>query len=133
MALKAIPRSAPGAGVLACGGFEASSEMRARYLGPGWELARVRGTRFNTGDGIRMALDAGAQPHGHWSGCHAVAWDLNAPPFGDRNVADLFQKHSYPFGLIVNADGRRFVTRGPTSGTTPTPSMGARSSPSPDG
>lgn len=101
-----------GAVVLACGGFEASSEMRARYLGPGWELARVRGTRFNTGDGIRMALDAGAQPYGHWSGCHAVAWDLNAPPFGDRNVADLFQKHSYPFGLIVNADGRRFVDEG---------------------
>src|SRR5207249_2108453 len=33
--------------VLACGGFEANAEMRARYLGPGWELARVRGTRFN--------------------------------------------------------------------------------------
>ena len=101
-----------GAVVLACGGFEASSEMRARYLGPGWELAKVRGTRFNTGDGIRMALDAGAQSYGHWSGCHAVAWDLNAPPFGDRNIADLFQKHSYPFGLIVNADGRRFVDEG---------------------
>ena len=101
-----------GAVVLACGGFEANSEMRARYLGPGWELARVRGTRFNTGDGIQMALDAGAQPHGHWSGCHAVAWDLNAPPYGDRNIADLFQKHSYQFGLIVNVEGRRFVDEG---------------------
>ena len=101
-----------GAVVLACGGFESSSEMRARYLGPGWELAKVRGTRFNTGDGIRMALEAGAQPHGHWSGCHAVAWDLNAPPFGDRNVADLFQKHSYQFGLIVNVNGERFVDEG---------------------
>ena len=30
--------------VLACGGFEANAEMRTRYLGPGWELARVRGT-----------------------------------------------------------------------------------------
>ena len=98
--------------VLACGGFEANAEMRARYLGPGWELAKVRGTRFNTGDGIRMALDAGAQPYGHWSGCHAVAWDLNAPPYGDRNVADLFQKHSYPFGIVVNVDGRRFVDEG---------------------
>ena len=101
-----------GSVVLACGGFEANSEMRARYLGPGWELAKVRGTRFNTGDGIRMALDMGAQPYGHWSGCHAVAWDLNAPPYGDRNVADLFQKHSYPFGLVVNVDGKRFVDEG---------------------
>ena len=98
--------------VLACGGFEANSEMRTRYLGPGWELAKVRGTQYNTGDGINMALDIGAQSHGHWSGCHAVAWDLNAPAHGDRNVAALFQKHSYPFGLIVNVDGKRFVDEG---------------------
>ena len=98
--------------VLACGGFEANAEMRARYLGPGWELAKVRGTRFNTGDGIRMALDIGAQSFGHWSGCHAVAWDLNAPPTGDRNIADLFQKHSYPFGIVVNVNGERFVDEG---------------------
>ena len=98
--------------VLACGGFEANSEMRTRYLGPGWELAKVRGTQYNTGDGINMALKIGAQSHGHWSGCHAVAWDLNAPPHGDRNVTDLFQKHSYPFGLIVNVEGERFVDEG---------------------
>ena len=98
--------------VLACGGFEANSEMRARYLGPGWELAKVRGTQFNTGDGIRMALEIGAQSYGHWSGCHAVAWDLNAPPYGDRNIGDLFQKHSYQFGLIVNVEGKRFVDEG---------------------
>ena len=98
--------------VLASGGFEANSEMRSRYLGPGWELAKVRGTRFNTGDGIRMALDIGAQPYGHWSGCHAVAWDLNAPAYGDRRIGDLFQKHSYPLGIIVNVGGTRFVDEG---------------------
>ena len=37
-------------------------KWRTRYLGPGWDLAKVRGTRFNTGDGIRMALDIGASP-----------------------------------------------------------------------
>ncbi len=98
--------------VLACGGFEANAEMRARYLGPGWELAKVRGTKFNTGDGIRMALDAGAMAYGHWSGCHAVAWDINAPPFGNRAMGDLYQKHSYPFGIVVNVDGERFVDEG---------------------
>lgn len=98
--------------VLACGGFEANCEWRTRYLGPGWELAKVRGTRFNTGDGIKMALDIGAAPHGNWSGCHAVAWDNNAPPFGDLAVGDGFQKHSYPFGILVNADGERFVDEG---------------------
>src|SRR6202035_5267892 len=45
--------------VLASGGFEANAEWRTRYLGPGWDLAKVRGTRFNTGDGIRMALEIG--------------------------------------------------------------------------
>jgi tricarballylate dehydrogenase len=98
--------------VLASGGFEANPEWRSRYLGPDWELARVRGTRHNTGDGIRMALEIGAQPYGHWSSCHAVAWDLNAPPFGDRRVGDLFQKHSYPLGLVVNIRGERFVDEG---------------------
>ena len=98
--------------VLASGGFEANREWRTRYLGPGWDLAKVRGTRFNLGDGIRMALDIGARSAGHWSGCHAVAWDMNAPEFGDLAVGDGFQKHSYPLGIMVNADGERFVDEG---------------------
>jgi len=98
--------------VLACGGFESNAEMRTRYLGPGWDLAKVRGTRFNTGLGIKMALDVGALSYGHWSGCHAVGWDLNAPPFGDLTVGDNFQKHSYPWGIMVNARGERFVDEG---------------------
>ena len=98
--------------MLAAGGFEANPEWRTRYLGPGWDLAKVRGTRFNTGDGIRMALDAGAAPCGNWSGCHAVGWERNAPAFGDLAVGDSFQKHSYPFGIMVNADGERFVDEG---------------------
>ena len=98
--------------VLASGGFEANREWRTRYLGPGWDLAKVRGTRFNLGDGIRMALDIGASPAGHWSGCHAVAWDMNAPEFGDLAVGDGFQKHSYPLGIMVNANGERFVDEG---------------------
>lgn len=101
-----------GAVVLACGGFESDPEMRARYLGPGWELARVRGTRFNSGEGIKMALGVGAAAYGNWSGCHAVGWDFNAPEFGDLDVGDGFQKHSYPFGIMVNANGRRFVDEG---------------------
>ncbi|HLH77535.1 MAG TPA: FAD-dependent tricarballylate dehydrogenase TcuA [Candidatus Binataceae bacterium] len=98
--------------VLACGGFEANAEMRTRYLGPGWDLAKVRGSRFNTGDGILMALEVGAMPWGNWSGCHAVGWDRNAPDFGDLSVGDAFQKHSYPFGIMVNSRGRRFVDEG---------------------
>ncbi|KAB2919979.1 MAG: FAD-binding dehydrogenase [Hyphomicrobiaceae bacterium] len=98
--------------ILAAGGFQANAEWRTRYLGPGWDLAKIRGTRFNTGDGIRMALDIGAQPTGNWSGCHAVGWDRNAPEFGDLSVGDNFQKHSYPFSIMLNANGERFVDEG---------------------
>ncbi|HAA92518.1 MAG TPA: tricarballylate dehydrogenase, partial [Rhodospirillaceae bacterium] len=61
--------------VLASGGFQANREMRTKYLGPGFDSAKVRGTRYNTGDGINMALDIGAQSYGQWSGCHAVSWE----------------------------------------------------------
>ena len=98
--------------ILACGGFQANAEMRTRYLGPSWDLAKVRGTRFNTGEGIRMAMDIGASPYGNWAGCHAVGWEMNAPEFGDLAVGDQFQKHSYPFAIMVNSTGRRFVDEG---------------------
>ena len=91
--------------VLACGGFESNTEWRTRYLGPGWEMAKVRGTCFNTGDGIRMALEVGASPYGNWSGCHAVGWDYNAPEFGDltvetdsRNIPTHLESWSMPPG-----------------------------------
>ena len=66
--------------ILAAGGFESNAVcMRSQYLGPGWDLARVRGTPYNTGEVLELALrDLGAQPAGHWSGCHSVAWDANA-------------------------------------------------------
>lgn len=101
-----------GAVVLASGGFEANAEMRTRYMGPGWDLTPVRGTRFNTGDGIRMALEVDAMPWGEWSGGHAVPWDQNSPPFGDLRVGDGFSKLSYPLGIMVNGRGKRFVDEG---------------------
>ena len=98
--------------VLACGGFEANREWRTRCLGAGWDLAKVRGTRYNTGDGIRMAIDAGAQSYGQWSGCHSVSWERYAPDFGELDARTSNQRHSYPFGIMVNADGKRFLDEG---------------------
>jgi len=98
--------------IIACGGFESNAEMRTRYMGPGWELVKVRGTPYNTGDGINMALAIGASSFGNWSGGHAVQWDYNAPEFGDLSVGDNFQKHSYPWGILINATGAVFVDEG---------------------
>lgn len=98
--------------VLACGGFEANPEWRTRYLGPGWELAKVRGTRHNLGEGIRMALEIGACPYGNWSGRHAVSWERHAPEFGDIENHHAPYRHSYPFSIMINAEGKRFVDEG---------------------
>jgi tricarballylate dehydrogenase len=98
--------------VLASGGFEASAEMRARYLGPSWDLVRVRGTSGNTGAGIAMAESAGAQTSGHWSGSHAAPLDINAPVYGDPNLSDAYVRRSYHLGITVNRNGERFFDEG---------------------
>jgi len=98
--------------VLGCGGFEANPEWRARYLGRPWDHAKVRGTRYNTGDGLRMALAIGALPHGQWTGCHSTPIDAEAPPHGDRKLTDKTNRLSYPYGVLVNRQGRRFFDEG---------------------
>jgi tricarballylate dehydrogenase len=98
--------------ILACGGFEANTEWRTRYIGPSWDLAKVRGSRFNTGDGLRMALDRGAMPFGNWSGCHSASWDLNAPDVNELEFGAVFKRDDYLEGIVVNADGERFFDEG---------------------
>lgn len=105
-----------GAVILAAGGFEANSSMRSQYLGPGWDMAYVRGTPYNTGDVLSLALNKlGAQPYGNWSGCHSVAWDASSsvdPHTGDRLASNEYTKSGYPLGLMLNVDGERFVDEG---------------------
>ncbi|MEH7123158.1 FAD-dependent tricarballylate dehydrogenase TcuA [Bacillus sp. JJ1773] len=99
--------------VLACGGFEANPELRREHIGEEWEAAIVRGTEYNTGDGISMALAIGAQKYGEWSGCHSIGTDYNAPKVGDfTKPGDIFKKHSYPLSVMLNKDGKRFVDEG---------------------
>ncbi len=108
--------------VLACGGFEANAEMRARYLGPGWDMVHVRGVPYNTGDGLRMAMDIGALPYGSWSTCHASPQDIAIPKFTMPSThvhAESMHRYMYPYGIMVNLKGERFVdeswdTRGRT-------------------
>lgn len=98
--------------ILAAGGFQADSEWRTRCLGPGWDLARVRASPFNTGGGIKMAMALGAAPHGNWSGAHAVAWSVGSGEAGHPSTNHIFERESYPFGVTVNSDGRRFIDEG---------------------
>ena len=98
--------------VLACGSYEANPEMRLKYLGANWELLTIRGTRYNTGDGLVMALALGAQPGGHWGCAHAAQIDLNAPEIPDRSLSMQSTRSSYPLGIVVNCEGKRFADEG---------------------
>jgi tricarballylate dehydrogenase len=98
--------------VLASGGFEANREMRLRYLGAGWDLVKLRGARFNSGHMLERALAAGAAAAGHWGGCHATPLAVDAPDIGDLRITDKSARHSYPYGLLVNSSGRRFIDEG---------------------
>ncbi|KAK5455118.1 hypothetical protein LTS15_005838 [Exophiala xenobiotica] len=103
-----------GAVILAAGGFEANPRMRSQSLGPSWDLAKVRGTPFNTGDCLEMAMrEVRARQAGNWSGCHSTCWDANAPAHaGDRVASNEFTKSGYPLGLMFNINGERFVDEG---------------------
>jgi len=99
---------------MAAGGFEGNARMRSQYLGPGWDVAMVRGSPYNSGECLELAIrDVAAKQAGNWSGCHSVAWDANAPPnTGDRETSNEFTKSGYPLGLMLNTDGVRFVDEG---------------------
>ncbi|MCH2077351.1 MAG: FAD-dependent tricarballylate dehydrogenase TcuA [Rhodobacteraceae bacterium] len=102
--------------VLACGGFEASDEMRVAEFGPDWAVAKVRGTPMNTGDGLKMAYGMGAKAHGRYNGCHATPMDLHMKNYGNLDIPPgerkNYRKICYFLGVMLNANGDRFVDEG---------------------
>jgi tricarballylate dehydrogenase len=93
--------------VLASGGFAGNGEMLARHLGPGAESLKPisPGTSFNTGEGIAMALAAGARSDGDWAGMHAE-------PVDPRSRGSAPVVLVYPYGILVDQTGRRFCDEG---------------------
>jgi len=96
--------------ILTCGGFQASPEMRRRYLGKNWDLVKLRGTRYDTGDGIKMAFDIGAQSAGHWGGFHASVVSEDSPMIEAASAGS--ERYSYPYCIMVNQHGDRFIDEG---------------------
>jgi tricarballylate dehydrogenase len=95
--------------ILCAGGFQASTEMRARYLGPNADLMKVRGSKHDTGEVLQMALALGAKSAGHWQGAHASPIDTTFP---DVEVSNNANRYSYMFGITVNTLGMRFFDEG---------------------
>ena len=96
--------------VLACGGFEGNPEMLVHYLGGQARYLRpvARGGYYNKGEGIRMALDAGAAPSGDYSLFHAEPLD---PRSGAPEPIVLI----FNYGILVNRRGVRFVDEAPAT------------------
>ena len=103
--------------VIACaGGFQANPEMRARYLAGNTDMMKVRGSRHDTGEVLRLLLDLGARPAGHWQSGHMSPIDANAPdvetPQHEDGRGNTQSRYDYPFGISVNALGLRFFDEG---------------------
>ncbi|MDO8399753.1 MAG: FAD-binding protein [Bradyrhizobium sp.] len=96
-----------GAVILASGGFQGNPAMMRAQFGAAAETIKLisPGTRFDTGDGIRMATDHGASVSGDWNGMHIE-------PIDPRSTGSAPVVLVYPYGIVVDQDGRRFMDEG---------------------
>ncbi|MCO5090938.1 FAD-dependent oxidoreductase [Bosea sp. (in: a-proteobacteria)] len=94
--------------VLACGGFEGNAEMLTRYIGPRSIYLRpiCKGALFNRGEGIEMALAAGAATCGDFGSYHAE-------PIDPRSGVSEPSVFAFPYGVLVNKEGSRFTDEAP--------------------
>lgn len=97
-----------GAVVLASGGFQGNPEMVIRYLGPKGRYLRpvARGGYYNKGEGIEMALRIGAAGSGDFAEYHGQ-------PVDPRSSASEALVMVYPYGILVNRSGLRFINEAP--------------------
>ena len=103
--------------ILACGSFESNAQMRAKYLGEQWRNIKLRGIPNNTGEGLEMAISHGAIPYDDWATCHASPQDINRPDYdlpGENKSGDYWSRYAYPFSIMVNINGNRFIDEGET-------------------
>jgi fumarate reductase flavoprotein subunit len=96
--------------ILATGGFSANREMVRRYIGPHADRCKLRGSNQCSGDGLRMALAAGAKAvnlnyfYGHLISRKALVDDR----FWPYPRLDSFVDR----GILIDRSGERFVDEG---------------------
>jgi succinate dehydrogenase/fumarate reductase flavoprotein subunit len=99
--------------VLTCGGFENNPTMVRTYL-EGLPYCYPAGTPYNTGDGITMGIDVGADLW-HMTNIAGPEFFFKAPDIPVSRWINIPHQDSY---LFVGNDGKRFTAEG-------TPCMGA--------
>lgn len=100
---KALKIKANGGVVLACGGFEHNQEMITSFLQMPY-VHQMAGL-YNDGDGIKMALSAGADLW-HMSNSAGFSW-THKRPFLD--TVSLFSGPNAATGIFVGLGGDRFM------------------------
>lgn len=93
--------------ILGGGGFEGNYEMLTKYMGPKAAFFRLDtpATKDHMGECINMALEAGAAPSGEFAGYHGDLVDPRSSAF--RPIIRCF-----PYGILVNSAGERFIDEG---------------------
>ena len=96
--------------VIASGGFEGNKEMLTQYLGErACDIPVIApGTGNNRGEGIRMAMEVGADTAGQFDMFHAE-------PIDPRSTKPDPVIYPYPYGIAVNRHAARFFDEGKNS------------------
>ncbi|CAG7962010.1 unnamed protein product [Penicillium salamii] len=96
--------------VLATGGFQGSPDLTSKYLGQGGDNIFVRSNRGSVGDGLKLAIQAGAgtsRGMNTYYG-HLLAAPLQAKDVDPKDYLPLAQYQS-KYCLLLNEAGRRFA------------------------
>jgi len=96
--------------VIAAGGFEGNAEMLTRYLGErACDLPLIAPTiKNNRGDGLRMAMELGADTAGQFDMFHGEPVDV-------RSKKPDAVIYAFPYGIVVNQQAQRFFDEGKDS------------------
>jgi tricarballylate dehydrogenase len=96
--------------VIACGGFEGDPEKLTRYVGArACDMPLIAPTlKNNRGDGLRMAMEVGADTAGQFDMFHGE-------PVDTRTKKPDAVIYGYPYGILVNGEAKRFFDEGQDS------------------
>ena len=104
---KGFVEIAAAAVVLATGGFQASPELRGRYLGRWADRVIVRGNPHSSGDGFLAALEVGAGSAGPFSRFYGHLVPA-APAVVDLSNFVSVKPDFAEYTILVNLNGERF-------------------------
>lgn len=112
---KTLKKVSPRSVILACGGYQASSYLRSKFLGEEWKEAKLRGVPFNSGDWYTIAMENNLQLSGDFEHCHSTPQSHLLEDFmlpGNNEDSQSNSRYMFSMGITVNKNGERFFDEG---------------------